>query len=54
MNIQCQMDSLHNLLSSSSAGQIAYIICHPAVRTGRRTASYVGYLSGNTAGRQVM
>ena len=30
INIQCPMDSLHNLPSGSSAGWIVYIICRPA------------------------
>ena len=61
INIQCQMDSLHNLPSGSSAGRIAYIICRPAVLDGKlcrlsvrhycRMTSYVGYPSGSSAGR---
>ena len=55
------MDSLHNLLSGSSADRIAYIICCLAVPDGMlcrlsvrhycRTACYVGYPSGSSAGR---
>ena len=54
------MDSQHNLLSGSTAGQIAYIIFRPAVPDGKlcrlsiqhycRTVSYVGYQSGSCAG----
>ena len=61
INIQCGMDSLHNLPSGSSAGRIAYIICRPAVsyvklyrlsvRHYCRTASYASYPSGSCAGR---
>ena len=45
--IQCRMNSLHNFPYDSTAGRIAYIICHPAMRM----ASYVGYPSGSSVGR---
>ena len=61
INIQCRINSLHNLLPGSSAGRIAYIICHPAVLGGKlcwlsvrhycRMASYVGYPSGSYSKR---